>query len=88
VFDSTHTNIHEILQDFNGLHPKLQFRAETEKDHTLNYLDITMLRKPAGSKTSIYRKPTFMDTIIPYTSNHPAQHKHATVRFLFNRLDS
>ena len=48
MFDSTHTNIHEILQDFNGLHPKLQFTAETEKDHTLNYLDSTMLRKPAG----------------------------------------
>jgi len=88
VFDSTHINIHEILQDFNDLHPKLQFTAETEKDHTLSYLDITMLRKPACIKTSIYRKPTFKDTIIPYTSNHSAQHKYAAVRFLFNRRDS
>ena len=88
MFDSTHINIHEILQDFNDLHPKLQFTAETEKDHTLSYLDITMLRKPADIKTSIYRKPTFMDTIIPYTSNHSAQHKYAAVRFLFNRRDS
>jgi len=38
--------------------------------------------------TSIYRKPTFMDSIIPYTSNHPAQYKYAAVRFLFNRLNS
>jgi len=88
VFDSTLTNINEILQDFNGLHPKLQFAAETKKDHTLNYLDFTMHRKPTGTTTSIYRKPTFTDSIIPYTSNHTAQHKYAAVRFLFNRLDS
>jgi hypothetical protein len=35
---------------------------------------------------SIYRKPTFTDTTIPYTSCHPAQHKYAKVRFLCNRL--
>ena len=39
-------------------------------------------------KTSIYRKPTFTDTIIPYTSNHPTQHKYATVKFLYNRLNT
>jgi hypothetical protein len=38
--------------------------------------------------TAIYRKPTFTDTIMPYTSNHSAQHKYAAVRFLHNRLDS
>jgi len=88
IFDSTHTSVHEILKDFHDLHHKLQFTAETEKDHILNYLDITMHRNSTGIKTAIYRKPTFTDTIIPYTSNHPAQHKQAAVRFLFNRLDS
>jgi hypothetical protein len=39
-------------------------------------------------KTSIYRNPTFTDTIIPYTSNHPTQHKYATVKFLYNRLNT
>jgi len=38
-------------------------------------------------KFAIYRKPTFTDTIIPYNSNHPNQHKYATVRFLYNRLN-
>ena len=36
----------------------------------------------------MYRKPTFTDTIIPYTSNHPTQNKHAAVRFLYNRLNT
>ena len=88
IFDSTHTNMQQILNDFNTLHPKLQFTAEMEKDHTLNYLDISIHKTPMDINTAIYRKPTFTDTIIPYTSNHPAHHKYATVRFLYNRLNT
>jgi len=88
MYDSTHTSIQMILEDFNALHPKLQFTAEAEKDHTLNYLDISIHRTPTNIKTAIYRKPTFTDTIIPYTSNYPTHHKYTTARFLFNRLDS
>ena len=40
IYDSTHTSIQMILEDFNVLHPKLQFTTESEKDHNLNYLDI------------------------------------------------
>jgi len=77
-----------ILHDFNALHPKLQFTAEAERDHTLNYLDISIHRTPTNVKTAIYRKPTFTDTLISYTSNYPTHQKYAAVRFLFNRLDS
>jgi len=31
TFDSSHTDIQKILDDFSSLHPKLQFTAETEK---------------------------------------------------------
>jgi hypothetical protein len=59
-----------------------------ESDNTINYLDITIHRTPKNWMTSIYKKPTFTDTIIPYTSNHPTQHKYATVKFLYNRLNT
>jgi hypothetical protein len=39
-------------------------------------------------RTAIFRKPTFTDTIIPFTSNHPTHHKYATVKYLYNRLDT
>jgi hypothetical protein len=73
---------------FSDLQPKLQFTAELERNHTLNYLDISTHKTPTNVRTVMYRKPTFMDTIIPYTSNHPTHHKYTTVRFLFNRLDT
>jgi hypothetical protein len=77
-----------ILEDFNALNPKLEFTAEEEKDHNLNYLDISIHGTHTNIKTAINRRPTFTDTIIPYTSNHPTHNKYATVRFLFNRVDS
>ena len=43
---------------------------------------------PTDINTAVYRKPTFTDTIIPHTSNHPAHHKYATVKFLYNRLNT
>jgi len=54
----------------------------------LKYLDISIHKTQNNIKTSIYRKPTFTDTMIPYTSNHPTQQKYATIRFLYNRLNT
>jgi hypothetical protein len=68
------------------IHPNLIFTAEQEKDNKLNFLDITIHKTPNNWEFGIYRNPTFTDTIIPYDSNHPHQHKYATTRFLHNRL--
>jgi hypothetical protein len=88
IFDSHHTDIHNILDDFNALHPKMTFTAEVETNQTLNFLDINIQKTPTNFKVAVYRKPTFTDVIIPYTSNHPAHHKYAAARFLYNRLNS
>jgi hypothetical protein len=88
IFDPNHTDIQAILTDFNAIHPKLHFTAEAEDNNSLNYLDISIRRTPTGLRTSIYRKPTITDTIIPYTSNHPTQYKYATIKFLYNRLNT
>jgi len=76
IFDFDHSNIQKILDDFNSLHPKLQFTAETEKDHTSNFLDISIHRTPTNMITAIFRNPTFTDTVSPFTSNHPTHHKY------------
>jgi hypothetical protein len=60
-----HTNIQAILDDFNAIHPKLQFIAEVERDNTLNYPHISIHRTPTNLTSSICRKPAFRDTIIP-----------------------
>ena len=66
----------------------MKFTAETEANNRINYLDITIHRSPTNWVTSIHRKQTFTDTIVPYSSNHPAQHKYAAIRCLYNRLNA
>jgi len=66
----------------------MQFAQELEQEHRINYLDITIHRGPTHANISIFRKPTYTDTYIPYTSNHHAKHRYAAIRFLYNRLDS
>jgi len=75
ILDSNHTNIHMNLEDLNYLKPKLQFTAEAERDHTMNYLDISVHRIPTNIKTATYGKPIFTDTTIPHTFSHPTHHK-------------
>jgi len=75
------------MTDFNIIHPTLKFTLECETNQT-NFLDITIHSTLTNWRIVIYRKPTFMETTIPYTSNHPTQHKYTKVRFLYNRLYS
>jgi len=88
IYDPNHTDINNMRKDFNTIHPNMKFLEETESNNKTNYLDITIHRTPTNWVTSIYRKLTFTDTIIPYSSNQPAQHKYAAIRFLYNRLDT
>jgi len=88
IFEPNHTDIKEILKDFNALHPNLQFRADVERDNTLNYLDISIHKTPKSLNTAIHRKPTFTHSIIPYKPSHPKLPKYTGVKFLFNRLNS
>lgn len=85
IFDSTQTNTQSILTDFNSIHPNLHFTTETEQNNT-NYVDISIYKTEHNIQISTCRKPTFTDTIIPYTFNHPTQHKYAAIRYLCNGL--
>jgi hypothetical protein len=60
-----------ILKDVNSLHPNLTFTEESETDNKLNFLEISIHKTPPGIKISIFIKPTFPATLIPYISNHP-----------------
>jgi hypothetical protein len=71
ISDLNHSDIQSNLTDFNTLHPNLHLTAEIKRDNTINYLDISIHKTPHELKVGIYRKPTFTDSNIPYTSNHP-----------------
>ena len=88
MYDSCHTDIKNIQDHFNTLHPNMKFTAEPESNNQINFLDITIRKTPTKWITSIYRKPSFTDSIIPYSLNHPPQNKHTAIRYLYNRLNT
>jgi hypothetical protein len=45
-------------------------------------VDISIHKIEHNIKISIFRKPTFTDTILLQTSNHPTQHKYSAIRYL------
>jgi len=88
IYDSRHTDIKNIQDDFISLHPNMMFTAESESNNPINFLDFTIHKTPTKWTTSIYRKPTFTNSTVLLTSNHPPQHKHAAIRYLHNRLNT
>jgi hypothetical protein len=88
VCNSLHTDIQLILNEFNKIQPQLQFTIECEVNNTRNTLDLTIYRQNANFEFSIFRKPTYTDTIIPYNSCHPKEHTYAAVRYLVNRWNN
>jgi hypothetical protein len=70
VFDSAHTNIQAILDDFNAIHPRLLFTSELEHN-SINYLDVSIHKSHTSVNFSVYRIPTFSDAIIPTPQTTP-----------------
>ena len=88
IYNNMESNIYEVLNDFNQIAPKLKFTIEEETERKLNFLDITIQREQHHIATSVYRKPTTTDTIIPSDSCHPIEQKMAAIRYLCNRMHS
>ena len=57
-------------------------------NNTLNFLDLTIHRQNANFEFSIFRKPTYTDTIIPYNSCHLKEHTYAAIRYPVNRWNN
>ena len=74
IYKESKTNIHDVLDAFNSTVPNLSFTLEEEAKHKINFLDVTIPGNEHSLNFSIYRKPSFTDTIIPNDSCHPREH--------------
>jgi hypothetical protein len=66
----------------------MEFTIEKESDNKINFLDISIVKEHDKLTFDIYRKPTTADSIIPYDSCHPTEHKIAAVGYLVNRMNT
>ena len=76
----------KFVNYLNSLNQNIQFTVEFMLNKILNYLDLTIFINEVNELAlKIYRKPTTTDILIPFSSNHPRQHKYAAIRSLAYR---
>jgi hypothetical protein len=68
------------------IHDNIKLNPTHETNEKVNFLDLSITRKPTSLELDIYRKPTATDTTINFHSNHPLEHKLAAYRFFINRM--
>jgi len=85
-FTGTNRQLDSFLEYINSLHEKINFTIETEKDNSINFLDLKISRIENKHIFSIYRKPSHTDTTIHQNSAHPVQHKLAAFHSMIHRL--
>ena len=73
------TNVNNLLQQLNEVHPRIKFTVEEERDDCLPFLDVVLRKADGKLRFSVYRKPTNKDDFIHYFSAHSMRTKEAVV---------
>ena len=72
--------IDNILLALNSFHKNIKFTFEIEKDNTISFLDILIIRKPGKIETTVYRKKTCTDLYMNWYSFVPKSWKWGTLK--------
>jgi hypothetical protein len=86
IYDSTLTSPTSIQHYMDTIHGNIKLNPTHETNEKVNFLDLSVTRKPTSLKLDIYCKPTATDTTINFHSNHPLEHKLTAYRFFINRM--
>jgi len=88
IYDRRKISADKIHNFVNHTDVNLEFKISEEINNTLPYRDLSISRSNNNIELDIYRKPTYTDIMIHYTSNHPYNHKVAAFIFYINRMIS
>jgi len=74
VLSAPHTCLEDLLHMFNSFYPRLKFTMEIG-GNTLNFLDLSMIKKDDFLIFNWFHKPTFSGRFLNYNSQYPFTHK-------------
>nr|CAK6928067.1 unnamed protein product [Fasciola hepatica] len=73
-----------IMDELDRLHPNIRFTMEAEREDTLHFLDIKMIRKNDGTiARSVYREETWTGQCLQFDSFVSVEYERGLVRTLF-----
>ena len=77
-----------ILDQANTLSETVKFTLEVEKEGTLPFLDVELIKNKNRIDTKVYRKATDSGRYLHYTSNHPRSVKVGVAACLLRRAET
>jgi hypothetical protein len=80
-----HSEIIAIQNLFNSFHNRIKFTIEREKNNSISFLDIKLIRINNKIITDWFHKSTFSGRYLSFYSNHPTHHKIGTIFSLIDR---
>ena len=78
--------VENVMHVLNGFHPSIKFTYEKEKDNSISFLDVHVIRRLDGYfDTDIYRKQTDTNIYLSWNSFAPRSWKVGTLKGLIRR---
>ena len=85
MWDLGDESLEFFLHLLNPLDPKLKFTYELEVKRRLPFFDVLVHRNDTCFEFGVYRKPTYSDRYLNYSSNHSPAVKRGVVTSLVER---
>ncbi|XP_043945323.1 myomesin-3-like [Protopterus annectens] len=76
--------IQEFITYIRGTTSFLNFTYETSEE-SVHYLDVTIRKETVGFTSTVYRKPTFSNSYLHFSSSHPEFQKRGIIKGQFVR---
>jgi len=75
IHNTKHITFDKINEYINQIHPNLKLNSTHERNNSINFLDLLIVRNQSNLEIDIYRKPITTDTTITFFSSHPTEHQ-------------
>ncbi|CAF2144860.1 unnamed protein product [Rotaria magnacalcarata] len=77
--------INNIKKILNSLHKDIQFTSVQEQNNELSFLDVLVRRNNKRFETSVYRKPTYTNLLLKWSSFVPKSYKISAISCMVYR---
>ena len=81
-------HLESFFNHFSNLHQNIKFTIEEERTGKLAFLGTLLKRNNGKFSVLVYRKPTYAEQYLHYSSHHQTSCKESVVSSLFNRAYS
>lgn len=75
-----------ILHTFNSCHPSIDFTLESERDQSIFFLDVCLMRSDGSLKRSVFRKQTWNGQLTNFYSWVHLSRKKNLIHSLCHRI--